>query len=146
MPVVRHRLTDIDAENRKAVCSVCGETRIRYRENGRSECMTVRNANKFGAGNRDEQLRRRRLRERYKLTTEEFDELRESQAGRCAICRKEDSSESGLVVDHDHRTGRVRGLLCNGCNVGLGFLQDDHEVLTAAAAYLVDFSRQASSD
>ncbi|KQO05064.1 hypothetical protein ASF06_18645 [Agreia sp. Leaf244] len=108
--------------------------------------MTVRNANKFGAGNRDEQLRRRRLRERYKLTTEEFDELRESQAGRCAICGKEDSSESGLVVDHDHRTGRVRGLLCNGCNVGLGFLQDDHEVLTAAAAYLVDFSRQASSD
>jgi hypothetical protein len=142
MATVRHRLSEIDAEARRAVCSVCGETAIRYRTGGRSECMTVRAANKFGAGTREQQLRRRRLREAYKLSEDDYDLMHAAQHGRCAICGKVDATETqhALVVDHDHSTGEVRGLLCNNCNVGLGFLQDDEEVLRGAVAYLASHS------
>ncbi|QSM04369.1 hypothetical protein PROPHIGD43A-4_59 [Mycobacterium phage prophiGD43A-4] len=57
-----------------------------------------------------------------------------AQRGKCAICG--DAPES-LVVDHNHETGAVRGLLCNNCNRCLGLLKDNIEVLTSAAAYLI---------
>jgi hypothetical protein len=54
------------------------------------------------------------------------------QDGRCAIC----DNESGLVVDHDHETGLVRGGLCRSCNTGLGLFHDDPDKLRAAIRYL----------
>lgn len=67
----------------------------------------------------------------------DFDEvlrlkMEKAQGGRCAICRKRRT----LVVDHDHVTRRVRGLLCLNCNVMLGHAKDDPKILTAGAAYL----------
>lgn len=50
----------------------------------------------------------------------------------CIIC----GDEGGLVVDHDHRTGRVRGALCQRCNMGLGHFRDDPELLELAAMYV----------
>jgi hypothetical protein len=55
------------------------------------------------------------------------------QGGRCGICGRDDTD---LVIDHDHQTGRVRGLLCNNCNSGLGFLGDDPAHFIAAAAWV----------
>jgi len=55
----------------------------------------------------------------------------------CVIC----GSEEALVVDHDHQSGKVRGMLCNHCNRGLGHFRDDHMLLEFAAQYLY-----ASSD
>lgn len=60
--------------------------------------------------------------------------MRDEHAGRCGICGKE--PRSGFVIDHDHKTGRVRGLLCQRCNSGLGSLGDSIEGLKAAIAYL----------
>jgi hypothetical protein len=64
-----------------------------------------------------------------------------SQGGRCAICGKVPRSRR-LAVDHDHKTGEVRGLLCAsgdfGCNKGLGYFNDDPELLRRAYEYLVD--------
>lgn len=62
-------------------------------------------------------------------------ELYASQAGLCAICGKE-PEDRRLAMDHCHATGRVRGLLCMHCNVGLGMFKDNKEVLEKAIAYL----------
>lgn len=65
----------------------------------------------------------------------EFRDLVERQAGRCAICGKTPTATS-LHIDHDHATGRVRGLLCISCNTGLGKLGDSEEALMRAIDYL----------
>ncbi|RYZ11691.1 MAG: hypothetical protein EOO70_09575 [Myxococcaceae bacterium] len=68
------------------------------------------------------------------------------QNGACAVCGSRESGNKNhprLVVDHDHTTGKVRGLLCHGCNVGLGSFRDSSSRLFAAAAYLVRASEVA---
>jgi hypothetical protein len=75
------------------------------------------------------ELRRRR---RYGITNAEWDVLFASQGGLCAICR----TKPPVDVDHHHGTGEIRGLLCRGCNVGLGQLGDSIEGLQRAIEYL----------
>lgn len=72
------------------------------------------------------------------LTDLEYDDLMTHQASRCAICGDDNSAGrwGRLNVDHDHQTGRVRGLLCDGCNKILGLAWDDSRRLRAAASYL----------
>lgn len=72
------------------------------------------------------------------ITVEEFDAMLLAQGGRCGICgTTEPGGRRGTFnVDHDHVTGKVRKLLCYGCNVGLGHFRDDPELCDAAAAYL----------
>lgn len=70
----------------------------------------------------------------YNLTVEEFEDLRKFQNNRCAICQKEYTKT--FLVDHDHKTGRVRGLLCRKCNTGLGQFCDDPQILWDACLYL----------
>ena len=61
----------------------------------------------------------------------------EDQGGVCAICKGPPNGRyDKYVIDHDHRTGNVRGLLCNNCNAAIGFLRDDVELVDAAARYL----------
>jgi hypothetical protein len=84
---------------------------------------------------RRDQFRAWALRTRYNLTPEEFESMAAALGGRCAICR---TAPERLVVDHDHTTGRVRGLLCDGCNTGLGKFADSPERLRAAIDYLKD--------
>src|SRR5262245_57445902 len=81
--------------------------------------------------NNDPRLRSVELK-RYGITLAEYDALLEKQGGVCAICRKH--SKRRLCVDHCHRTGMIRGLLCDSCNLGLGSLQDDQASLVAALA------------
>lgn len=71
---------------------------------------------------------------RYGLTVAEYDAMVNRQKGLCAICGRDPDYE--LVVDHDHETGTVRGLLCQGCNAGLAYLGDGVEPLEKALAYL----------
>lgn len=80
--------------------------------------------------------------ERYGITPAEFALLLAQQGGVCAICgRRETATRNGrvrkLCVDHDHATKKVRGLLCQSCNRGLGFFKDDATLLARAANYLV---------
>jgi hypothetical protein len=74
------------------------------------------------------------LTKRYGLTAEAYATLLSKQNGVCAICRV--SSRKALDVDHDHATGKVRGLLCGACNKGLGQFQDSPDILLTAHQYL----------
>jgi hypothetical protein len=75
------------------------------------------------------------------LTLDQYHSLAEQQNFSCAICGTipDDNyggTHDGFHIDHDHVTGRVRGLLCKHCNVGLGMMKDSSEVLNKAADYL----------
>lgn len=84
-----------------------------------------------------EQRRDYVLRTQYGMTLVEYHERLAEQGGRCAICRTDNPGRGGrFVVDHCHAGGAVRGLLCNGCNVGLGHFRDDPTSLAVAIEYL----------
>jgi len=72
------------------------------------------------------------LKRRYGITGAQADAMYAEQDGLCAICR----AASAAHVDHDHLTGKVRGLLCFNCNGGLGQFKDRIDVLDAAVSYL----------
>lgn len=65
--------------------------------------------------------RRNQLRVRYGITPEDYIFLFEAQGGVCAICGNENTGGRNLCVDHNHETGKVRGLLCTSCNTGVGY-------------------------
>lgn len=94
-----------------------------------------------------EYKRRERLKRLFGITLEQYDAMLAEQHGVCAICgeaRSWNRREGDiLVVDHDHTTGVVRGLLCHACNQTLGLMRDDPERLLTAAAYLVQSSAPA---
>ena len=71
----------------------------------------------------------------YGITDDQFCRMVVDQRGLCAICHLE-PSERGLVVDHDHDTGRVRGLLCDRCNRALGGFRDNPVLVERALDYL----------
>jgi len=76
-----------------------------------------------------------RLREKYKLTGEEVMSRIIAQEGLCALCF-ESLEGRRACIDHDHKTGKVREILCSGCNTMLGFARDDPEILQKAIDYL----------
>ena len=73
---------------------------------------------------------------RYGLTPNDYQVLLDSQDSQCAICGSTHSSDKKLVVDHDHVTGEVRGLLCHKCNRALGVFGDTVQGLERALRYL----------
>lgn len=85
-------------------------------------------------------VRNTKLKQQYGITLEEYEKLLESQGGKCAICPTVlDSSQSTTIphVDHVHnQTGRIRGLLCLRCNLGLGSFRDNPQLLKRAVDYL----------
>lgn len=87
--------------------------------------------------------RERQLKHKYGIDFEEYSRLLKEQDGCCAICKEDRNRTSGdnpekwnYAVDHDHSTGKVRGLLCNQCNRGLGMFKDEPELLEKALQYL----------
>lgn len=88
------------------------------------------NPDKIATYNRKQQLRR------YGLTPERYAEMLEEQAHGCAICGDPPAEGKILNVDHDHKSGKVRGLLCHGCNTALGAFRDDPIILHWAADYV----------
>jgi hypothetical protein len=87
-----------------------------------------------------------RVRRAYGIPEGEYQAMLAAQGGVCAICKKAERAinpRTGkprhLDVDHDHKTGKVRGLLCSTCNNGLGCFQDDRQLLASADKYLAQF-------
>ena len=80
-------------------------------------------------------------RRKYGVTPEDYQRMLKEQDGRCAMCKRYFGDQ--LVVDHCHRTRRVRRLLCRGCNIGFGFFGEDANALRAAADYAEEFNGPA---
>lgn len=77
------------------------------------------------------------LKKNYGITAQDFDQMRHAQKDLCAICQRHSSVCSrGLMVDHDHATGKVRALLCLDCNTGIGKLREDTSILARAIDYI----------
>lgn len=72
------------------------------------------------------------LKSKYGLTEEQYETKKKLQGQRCAICNQ----VKNLCVDHNHKTGRIRGLLCHNCNTALGFLKENTDYLFNAIRYL----------
>lgn len=79
------------------------------------------------------------IRNRYDISLEQFLELVKIQEGRCAICNEypdKQPKKKRLCVDHDHKTGLIRGLLCDRCNKGISYFLDSTDLLYKAIYYL----------
>ena len=83
------------------------------------------------------------LKKHFNMTLEEYNNKMEEQNGVCAICKRKETrihpatkKTQCLSVDHCHKTGKIRGLLCSNCNIALGNFQDSTEVLKNAVVYL----------
>ena len=74
--------------------------------------------------------------QRYGVSQADYEGLLQKQKGVCAVCRRPFKSKKEPAVDHDHKTGAVRGLLCTSCNCAIGYMKDDPKCLRRAAMYL----------
>jgi hypothetical protein len=98
--------------------------------------------NKAYNADHKEENRARRLRRQYGISQTAFDALLNSQGGVCAACGKPDWNGKGPHVDHDHATGKVRGILCSNCNTILGHAKDNIAILELAIEYLREAERE----
>ncbi len=80
--------------------------------------------------------RKLHLKERYGITQEDFEKTFKKQNNSCSICKTKVSKGKGFVVDHNHNTNQVRGILCDACNKALGGFQDNKQILKLAISYL----------
>jgi len=130
-----HRVQHRHIRNGLAVCRRCGRRQPKeefpelcYSKYCCQDCLLETN--------RQAQARRQGC------TPEQYQALLDKQNGRCAICGAPDGHRScrgkkcRLAIDHDHRTGAIRGLLCNSCNRGLGRFKDSIAILESALRYL----------
>lgn len=90
---------------------------------------------------------RYRLKRYYKISHELYTEMLAKQEGKCLICKSKDLNrlkKQGIVinlcVDHDSKSGKIRGLLCYKCNIGMGFFDHDIELLLATIKYLKKYA------
>lgn len=79
------------------------------------------------------------LKSNYGISIEQYEEILVSQQGVCWICEKTNGRRS-LAVDHNHNTGQIRGLLCSKCNIALGYVDEDPDILEKMISYLKIFN------
>ncbi len=81
-----------------------------------------------------------RLKTTYGINIETYNKMFNDQNGCCKICKIHQTDlNKNLAVDHSHTTGKVRGLLCHKCNMGIGLLQEDITILAESIKYLMSF-------
>jgi hypothetical protein len=139
-----------DPSRTEQTCTKCGETKPidvfdknREGKNGpvlHTACRTCRSAAAYQwwLNNKERaqaNKRRLELRKRYGITPEMYDQILAQQGGGCAVCGAARDGDE-LPVDHDHVTGAVRGILCHRCNLAIGSLGDDIDLLKKAIYYL----------
>lgn len=124
-----------DSEQRKSKCKKCQSIYFQDYKRRNEESLRKKWVD---ASKRYYTLENRRIKnyKRYNLTIEDYDAMFSKQNGKCAICFENEN----LVIDHDHATGLVRGLLCQRCNKGLGMFKDSPERMKSAIIYIAETS------
>ena len=127
-----------NGKRRPCECRACDRTRsaAKYAANPEKHKQTIAkcvaaNPEKYKQASKANYLKRI-----YSLTLDAYAQLLTAQDGVCAICHQPEPNKQALSVDHDHATGRLRGLLCGSCNRGIGLLQDSPAIITAALDYI----------
>lgn len=135
-----------------------GHTQESYRNLSKGGRWSVRNRAKHyalcketRAKKPEEYAKRHRkycLKQNYNLTEEEYTNMLNAQKECCAICGTDTPTGKWKVfaVDHNHKTGKVRELLCNECNRGIGLLKDNAELLQKAADYILKHDKKTQSE
>lgn len=142
-------------------CTKCGKTKMlteywrdRSKKHGyQARCKTCKTEsyNKYRIANGYDRKRylknpdgerERHLIKKYGITNAEYQKIFESQNAACAICKQKKANK--LAVDHNHKTGEVRGLLCMNCNRMLGHAFDNPEILASAIGYLIKVPQVAA--
>ena len=122
-----------DRKNRRrGKHSWCKSCHKKYRDE-----WTAKNVDRVKSYRRNlsaEDRRRHRIKHRHGISPQEYKEMFDRQGGVCLICGNLVSGK--LAIDHCHSTGKIRGLLCNSCNGGLGLFKDNRKSLSAAIKYL----------
>ncbi len=125
-------------DGHKARCKIC------YRADSRHYCNNATPERKKKRKAKQREYNRkpgRHIKNRYGISLAQYDEMLEAQEYGCAICgTTPEENGQRLAVDHDHETGKVRGLLCGGCNRGIGLFQDRIELLQSAIGYLSEIT------
>ncbi len=124
----------------QVVCSSCGERKFTsefYKDRSKRNGLTsyCRACQKKAINRRRKKdpvktrvaERRKMLKTNFGITLEQYDQMFEKQNGVCAICNGINADGRRLAVDHSHETGKVRGLLCTRCNIGLGTYENRKE-------------------
>lgn len=134
-------------------CTLCGESARPHA--GHGFCYRCNARKNYDPITHRLYIYRHKLKTKYKISMTEYNEMLTAQDGVCAICRKRESrlvKEKNAVmvvqrlsVDHDHKTGKIRGLLCSKCNRALGYFDDCLENLAAAFAYLREHKSEESA-
>ena len=134
----------------KVMCTKCQTPKAqkefyasKIRKNGCGECKTCYNASQKARYNTltAEQIYSRSLRANYGIDYVDLLTLWSLQGKQCGVCGKGVPKDTrplppDFVLDHDHSTGKPRGVLCHGCNVGLGAFQDSLQGLQDAVSYI----------
>lgn len=138
-------------------CSVCSEEKLissdfyTTKQKGRphptvsamcKKCHNAKHRKKYleesieDRKKRQEWMRRGHLSRKYGLTTEEFSAMILKQQNKCKIC---ECDLDDPQIDHDHDTGKIRGLLCRPCNMSLGLLKENPQTLRNMITYINDY-------
>lgn len=121
---------------RKSICKKCqNRMREESRKVNKTEARAASNKRRQDRFKMNHGDRRRdeKLMGTYGITLEDYNNMLASQNNRCLICG---DIRYKLHVDHNHETGKVRGLLCNSCNTGIGLLKENENILLSAIEYL----------
>ncbi len=124
-----------------SLCKACDKSRLKRYYKDNKEKIDMRNIEFHRKNVHIEEYQVKRyytyIKRKYNITASDYNDMFIEQGGRCAICGKHQSEfPSRLAIDHCHKTDKVRGLLCNACNIGIGVFDETPQIMKNAIKYL----------